>query len=73
MVEQVHGTSTAGIVFGGKSPPTSLLANAENWNGSAWTEVTTDLNTARGELAGVGTILYSSYSYCRYIPTTNRC
>ena len=45
------GTTTAGLVFGGSPGPT---ANTESWNGSAWTEVN-NLNTARNQLAGLGT------------------
>ena len=45
------GTTTAGLIFGGNTPPAN--ANAESWNGSAWSEVG-DLNTARGETDGNG-------------------
>ena len=35
------GSSTAGLIFGGSSPP--VVANTEQYNGTAWTEVN-DLN-----------------------------
>ena len=45
------GTTTAGFVISGYSPPAppgNVITNVESWNGSAWTE-TTDVNTARGQ------------------------
>ena len=39
------GTTAAGIIAGGRPPPT---AATESWNGSTWTEVN-DLNTARSD------------------------
>ena len=45
------GTSTAGLAFGGGSPPKN---ETETWNGTSWTE-TANLNTARYALAGDGT------------------
>jgi len=46
------GTVTAGLIYGGNTPPRT--GNTESWNGSSWTEVN-DLTTARSGLAGVGT------------------
>ena len=43
------GTTTAGIISGGNTPPAN--ATTETWNGSSWTE-TTDLNTAKTNLGG---------------------
>jgi len=50
------GTTTAGIIFGGQSPPASpdYVGLTESWNGSSWTEVG-DLNTVRSFLGGCGT------------------
>ena len=44
------GTTTAGIVFGGKTPPNNYVGNTEKYNGSSWTEVN-DMNTGRYDLA----------------------
>jgi len=41
------GTTTSGMIFGGKEPAQS--AKTEIWNGSGWTEVN-DLNTARARV-----------------------
>ena len=49
------GTQTASIAFAGFNG-TARVANAEEYNGSSWTEVG-DLNTARGALAGHKTLL----------------
>ena len=43
------GTTTAGIIAGGNTPPAN--GTTETWNGSSWTE-TTDLNTAKTNLGG---------------------
>ena len=43
------GTTTAGIIAGGNTPPAT--ATTETWNGSSWTE-TTDLNTGKTNLGG---------------------
>ena len=43
------GTTTAGIISGGNTPPAS--ATTETWNGSSWTEVA-DLNTGKTNLGG---------------------
>jgi hypothetical protein len=51
------GASTGALIFGGQSQPTGSpdsLAQTEEWNGSAWTEIA-DLGTGRGRLAGAGT------------------
>ena len=45
------GIQTAALYFGGESPSTTAVT--ESWNGTSWTEVG-DLNTARAELAGIG-------------------
>jgi hypothetical protein len=45
--------NTSALAFGGDPPPG--VANTESWNGSAWTEVN-NLNTARQQLAGTGTV-----------------
>ena len=47
-------SGTAGVAFGGLTPPGSALGETELYNGTSWTEVA-DLNTARRSLAGVGT------------------
>ena len=47
------GTSTAAFAIGGYIPPGSYGAVVESWNGSSWTE-TTDLNTARAQMASTG-------------------
>tara|TARA_Y100000004_G_scaffold23132_1_gene23516 strand:- start:222 stop:2057 length:1836 start_codon:yes stop_codon:yes gene_type:complete len=47
-------SGTTALAFGGEAlPAPSIVANAESWDGSSWTEVS-DLNTARRELAGGG-------------------
>jgi len=46
------GSKTAGLVFGGGSPPPLVLT--ESYNGTAFTEVA-DLNTAKNNGAGFGT------------------
>ena len=45
-------SATSGIVFGGSSPYTG---KTESYNGSSWSEVGGDMNTARGYLSGFGT------------------
>ena len=45
------GLQTAGIAFGGDTPPSTAIA--ESYDGSSWTEVG-DLNTARIRLGGAG-------------------
>jgi len=45
------GSVTAGLVFGGKTGPSSYTGATESWNGSAWTELG-DLNTNRGNSSG---------------------
>ena len=47
------GTNTNAIVFGGDTP--NSTANAETFDGTAWTEVA-NLNTARGMGAGAGAL-----------------
>jgi len=47
------GSSTAGLIFGGSSPP--VVANTEQYNGTAWTEVN-DLNAAQNAQASAGTL-----------------
>ena len=50
------GSATSGMVYGGYTtggPPPPVTANAENWNGSSWTEVN-NLNSARNGQAGAG-------------------
>jgi len=46
------GTQTAGLAFGGSTPP--FTATNESYNGSSWTEVA-DLNTGRDALGSAGT------------------
>ena len=46
------GSTTAGLVFGGSSPPT--VAITESYNGSTWSEVS-DLNAAQNAQASAGT------------------
>jgi hypothetical protein len=48
------GTQTAGLAFGGQSPPT-VSGATEEYDGSTWTSNPTGLNTARYGLAGCGT------------------
>jgi len=45
-------SGTSGIVFGGTAPYTG---NTESYNGSSWSEVGGDMNTARSYLSGFGT------------------
>ena len=45
------GITTAGLVFGGRSPP--YTTQTESYNGTSWTEVA-DLNTARDLMGGAG-------------------
>jgi len=47
------GTQTASIAIGGATPPET--ANVETYDGSSWTE-TTNLNTGRRLLQGMGTV-----------------
>ena len=47
------GTTTAAIYAGG-GPPPGGLTNVESWNGSAWTESSFDLNTAKYYVWGTG-------------------
>ena len=63
---QGGGTSTSSILAGGSNPPT--LANAETWNGSAWTEVS-DLNTARSYGAGNGASSTDAIIYGGEVPS----
>ena len=60
------GTTTAGIIAGGNTPPAT--ATTETWNGSSWTE-TTDLNTAKTNLGG-GTGTSTALMAVGGIPTT---
>ena len=46
------GTQTAGLAFGGETPPHTNAT--ESYNGSTWTELN-NLNTSRQELSGGGT------------------
>ena len=49
------GTTTAGLVFGGRNPPgPAFVSTTEEYNGSGWTAGGA-LNTARSYLAGFGT------------------
>ena len=52
MLRAGFGTQTAAYACGGETSP-GIIANVENYNGSAWTE-TTDLNTARTAIQGGG-------------------
>jgi hypothetical protein len=47
------GSTTAAISAAGESPSDSTEAGVEEWNGSAWTEVTS-CNTGRNSAAGSG-------------------
>jgi hypothetical protein len=51
------GSTTAGLTFGGNSPPVlappPVSALTESWDGTSWTEVN-DLNTARSYARGAG-------------------
>ena len=57
------GSASSGMVAGG-SP---AIANAENWNGSSWTEVN-DLNTGRNGITGAG-VYTAGLMYGGYEPT----
>ena len=48
------GTSTAGMAWGGYSPPSGVIASNEEWNGTSWSEVN-NINTARKMCNGAGT------------------
>jgi hypothetical protein len=58
------GSASSGMVAGG-SP---AIANAENWNGSSWTEVN-DLNTGRTSIAGAG-VYTAGLMYAGYHPSS---
>jgi len=47
------GIVTAGLCIGGFSP--TAVTNVESYDGTSWTETSTDINTARGQLGGCGT------------------
>ena len=47
------GSSTAGLIFGGSSPP--VVAITEQYNGTAWTEVN-DLNASQNAQGSAGTL-----------------
>ena len=47
------GTTTAGIVMGGTSPPGAVTANTETFDGTSWTEVG-NLVTAKRSQSGGG-------------------
>ena len=46
--------TSAGIVYGGRTMPNTSKDEAEEWNGTSWTE-TSDLTTARRAGGGGGT------------------
>ena len=48
------GNQTAGLAFGGRTPPNNPTGITESWNGSAWTELN-DMNTGRAYIHGSGT------------------
>ena len=71
------GTQTAAIIAGGKNPSSSPVANAEQYNGSSWTEVS-DLNTSRSGSPGsaklapyTATIIFGGESNPSGAVTTN--
>jgi hypothetical protein len=47
------GTQTAGLAFGGYTPPTNTSAT-EEYDGNSWATSPGSLNTARRDLAGAG-------------------
>ena len=47
------GTQTAGLAFGGNTPPAT--GATEEYDGSTWTSSPVSMNTARGYLGGCGT------------------
>jgi hypothetical protein len=53
------GTQTAGLIFGGGTPPAPIQATTEQYNGSTWTEVSA-LNTGRQALKGSVNSPYTS-------------
>jgi hypothetical protein len=61
------GISTLGIIATGGYDPGQTISNVEQWNGSAWTEVS-DVNTARAY--GISSIAagYNSYIICSGAP-----
>ena len=48
------GISTAGLAFGGRTPPNSASAVTEAYDGTSWTN-TSNLGTATKQMAGFGT------------------
>ena len=61
------GISTLGIIATGGYDPGQTINNVEEWNGSAWTEVS-EVNTARAY--GISSIAasYDSYIICSGAP-----
>ena len=53
------GTETAALCYGGQPPQRDLT---ESWNGSAWTEMAGDLNTARSQAASGGSQTSAIYA-----------
>ena len=50
------GTQTASIGFGGThSVPANILTNAESWDGSSWTNLSTPMLTPRNNMGAAGT------------------
>ena len=69
MASAISGTSTATLGFGGyTTPPVSISALTESWNGSSWTEVN-DLNAAVANHGGLGTST-SALSFGGSVPGT---
>ena len=57
--------NTAALCYGGESP-SGNDSRCESWNGSAWTEVG-DLNAAKRDGAGVGTVYTSCLAAGGYV------
>ena len=49
------GIATAALCIGGYNAPAAQVANVESYDGTSWTETSTDINTARGEAGSSGT------------------
>jgi hypothetical protein len=62
------GSSTAGLIFGGSSPP--VVANTEQYNGTAWTEVN-DLNAAQNAQGSAGTLTSGMSALGAALPGAN--
>ena len=69
-MNQGAGTQTAGLGAGG-NPSNSVLGNAEEYNGSSWSEQN-DLNTARQMMGAAGTQTAGLFFGGRLIPPPSK-